>query len=128
MVSTHQLARAIFPLTIDGAITLGRADNNAIVIPESAASRLHAEIMGARGSWTVRDQSSANGTWVNGERVREAVLQNGDYLRVGTVDFRFFLGPPRQQRTTAPRRPRRSRRWPSWPLRRRSRAPRVRRC
>ena len=94
MVSTHQLARAIFPLTIDGAITLGRADNNAIVIPESAASRLHAEIMGARGSWTVRDQSSANGTWVNGERVREAVLQNGDYLRVGTVDFRFFLGPP----------------------------------
>jgi pSer/pThr/pTyr-binding forkhead associated (FHA) protein len=36
---------------------------------------------------TVTDLASTNGTFVNGARVGERVLREGDRLRVGRVDF-----------------------------------------
>ena len=51
-------------------------------------SKLHCAIARWAGKVVVRDLKSANGTYVNGERIRgEAILKDGDILRVGTLEF-----------------------------------------
>ena len=53
---------------------IGRAAENAVALPQdSAVSRRHASRRGGR--YTLRDEGSANGTFVNGMRVTERVLQ-----------------------------------------------------
>jgi hypothetical protein len=53
---------------------------------EPLVSRVHARVEeGADGALRVSDLGSANGTWVNGERVAHAVLREGAVLRVGSV-------------------------------------------
>jgi pSer/pThr/pTyr-binding forkhead associated (FHA) protein len=53
-------------------------------------SRWHAEIIpDESGQWHVRDLGSRNGTFVNGARVTDCILQNGDQLRFGDVAARF---------------------------------------
>ena len=43
----------------------------------------------ANGSFRLRDLGSQNGTFVRGERVNEAPLNNGDPVRVGDASFTF---------------------------------------
>lgn len=90
LTSNHRMERTAFEIPAEGMITLGRGDRNEIVLPEPAASRVHSEIVGHLGNWTVRDRASANGTYVNGRKVREQVLRDGDKLRIGTVELKFF--------------------------------------
>ena len=52
-----------------GAIKIGRADDNDIVIPEVLASRHHATLIPTPGGTEIRDNRSINGTFVNGTRV-----------------------------------------------------------
>ena len=90
LVSNHRMQRTAFELPPQGTVTLGRGENNDIILPEPAASRVNSEIVGRDGAWLVRDRASANGTFVNGLRVREQVLRDGDKLRIGTVELKFF--------------------------------------
>ncbi len=90
LISSHRMERTAFEIPAEGTITLGRGDRNEVVLPEPAASRVHSEIVGHMGNWTVRDRASANGTYVNGRKVREQVLRDGDKLRIGTVELKFF--------------------------------------
>ncbi len=90
LTSNHRMDKTAFEVPAEGMITLGRGDRNEIVLPEPAASRVHSEIVGHMGNWTVRDRASANGTYVNGRKVREQVLRDGDKLRIGTVELKFF--------------------------------------
>ena len=41
------------------------------------------------GAWRVRDAGSRNGTFVNGQKIDEAVMADGHYLRVGSTEFAF---------------------------------------
>lgn len=50
---------------------------------DSAASRQHVRVVRSPGGASVVDLGSRNGTFVNGERIRECELQSGDVLRVG---------------------------------------------
>jgi pSer/pThr/pTyr-binding forkhead associated (FHA) protein len=68
---------------------IGRATDNDIVLADSSVSRHHAAIETRDGSFQVRDLGSQNGTFVRGERVREARLKNGDPVRVGDASFTF---------------------------------------
>ena len=69
---------------------IGRADGNDVVLEhDTHASRHHAEITSTGDSWSIRDLGSRNGTWVNGERVTECGLGDGDLVRVGSTDFVF---------------------------------------
>jgi pSer/pThr/pTyr-binding forkhead associated (FHA) protein len=56
---------------------------------DSYISSRHAEIMVERGSVHLRDLQSRNGTFVNGARVRDAALTDGDRIRFGTTEFVF---------------------------------------
>ena len=46
-------------------------------------SRRHAEFLKSHGGYTVRDVGSLNGTYVNRERIEEAVLSSGDEVQIG---------------------------------------------
>ena len=71
-------------------ITLGRAPDNAIILDDEFVSAHHARVFRdpATGSWAVEDLNSTNGTVVNGQRIRGAVmLPVGVLVRIGATTF-----------------------------------------
>ncbi len=76
--------RASLVLLEDGRLTIGRGSENDITIADPEASAVHAALEPLAGAWTVRDLTSRNGTFVNGERVLgERPLHRGDEIRIG---------------------------------------------
>ena len=69
--------------------SLGRAPSNDIVIEDIKVSALHATIDRFASGSVIRDLGSANGTFVNGKRVDQAVLHPGDQIQVGTTNIVF---------------------------------------
>ncbi len=68
----------------DGSgITIGRAADNDLVLPDGRASRHHGRISGRRGTLVYADLGSTNGSRVNGVSVEELVLGSGDRIEVG---------------------------------------------
>ena len=76
------------PLQGEG-ITIGQAPTNDIpLVFDRTVSGVHCVIEPVASRWCVRDLSSRNGTFVNGERIwGEQPLRAGDEIRVGTVRF-----------------------------------------
>lgn len=72
-------------------ITIGRGDNNSIVINSPKVSRNHARIEWNGEHFTVSDLGSSNGTFVNGQRVScmPFTLKDGDTLMLERLVFRF---------------------------------------
>jgi hypothetical protein len=73
-------------------ITIGRIDNNDVVIADPSVSRLHAYVRHENG-WVVADAGSKNGTWVGVEPLearREALLPPGTVVRFGDVLLTFY--------------------------------------
>ena len=69
--------------------TIGRDPGNDIILRDPKVSRHHAEIVFERGFFVLHDLASANGTYVNGKRVRVAPLTHGAKLRMGNTYGRF---------------------------------------
>ena len=69
--------------------TIGRDPGNDIILRDPKVSRHHAEIVFERGFFVLHDLASANGTYVNGKRVRVAPLTHGAKLRLGNTYGRF---------------------------------------
>ena len=63
-------------ITINGEITVGRTNDNDLVISDGSISRLHATLRIENFRLTVVDNNSANGTYVNGKRIDTADLCN----------------------------------------------------
>jgi len=76
-------------------ITIGRAPNATLVIPDAQVSRLHARIDSNDGSLSIRDLDSRNGTLLNARLLDgTAPLQDGDEIDVGTTRIVFCgVGP-----------------------------------
>jgi hypothetical protein len=70
-------------------IVIGRLPECAVVLHDQNVSRRHAEIRRSGSDVMVIDLNSTNGTRVNGTRVTEKVLQDGDEISVGTTTLRF---------------------------------------
>jgi FHA domain-containing protein/regulatory LuxR family protein len=71
-----------------GHVTVGRRSVNDVALEwDSEVSRLHAEFEQLAGEWTITDDGlSANGSYVNGERlVGRRRLRDGDALRFGST-------------------------------------------
>jgi pSer/pThr/pTyr-binding forkhead associated (FHA) protein len=78
--------------------SLGRGDDNDIVVNDDLASREHAllervAVPGGQGEvrYLIRDLGSTNGTFVNHKQVSEQALNDGDVIRVGQTFLRFAL-------------------------------------
>ena len=80
-------------------ITFGRSPDAAIVLQTQFASRRHAEVRIEQAGVVVHDLGSANGTKVNGERIRSRVLAPGDVIEIGEEAFRVH--PVQQAEVTA---------------------------
>ena len=87
-------------------ITVGRADNNDIPLPDGSVSRFHAYfVQGLRGSWSLVDAESRNGTWVGPLRIAKGVptaISDRTRVRIGMVELLFvkpesFLGDLRKR-------------------------------
>ena len=68
-----------------GGLTIGRAEDNELVLPDGGVSRHHGRILGRRGTLIYIDLGSTNGSKVNGEPVGEVVLGVGDQLQMGAT-------------------------------------------
>jgi ABC transport system ATP-binding/permease protein len=75
-----------------GSATIGRANDNEIVIQDVLASRHHAFLVDSPLGTEIRDAHSVNGTFVNGVRVGSAVLSDGDVVTIGNIDLVFTDG------------------------------------
>jgi len=78
--------RIIVKIT-DQPVTIGRSAKCEIVLRDDNVSRQHCRISLWDGEYIVKDLDSANGTFVNGERVDEAVLKNGDLVACGDTNL-----------------------------------------
>lgn len=65
--------------------TVGRDPQNDVVINDGSISTFHADLRLENGVHILRDAGSTNGIRVNGDRVTEANLNDGDLLRFGSI-------------------------------------------
>jgi pSer/pThr/pTyr-binding forkhead associated (FHA) protein len=73
-----------FPLEEGRAFTIGRSSDLDLLLIEEMVSRKHARIQVADGDITIEDLDSTNGTFVNGEKIHQARLRDGDRVLIGT--------------------------------------------
>jgi hypothetical protein len=78
------------PLTLVGEGTLGRQAGNKIVVSEPGVSRIHARLYRDDGGlWQVTDLDTANGTFVNEQRIdKPTPIGPGDVIRVSQTTLR----------------------------------------
>jgi hypothetical protein len=70
-------------------LTLGRARECDIVVDDPSVSRRHAELRRQPGGFTIVDLNSTNGTQVNGKKVEQADVADGDRIMLGQTELRF---------------------------------------
>ncbi|MBN1120366.1 MAG: FHA domain-containing protein [Anaerolineae bacterium] len=75
-----------------GEYSVGRSEDNQIVLPDASVSRHHVTLWIEGNILTASDQGSANGTFVNGARIQQAQLMPGDILKIGGYMF-TCVGP-----------------------------------
>jgi len=90
VATTGPLQGQTLPL-IGSETSLGRGDGITYAIDHMSVSRRHCEIVTDGTVFTIRDNDSTNGTFVNGIRAQERVLQHGDTITLGNSTFLFLL-------------------------------------
>jgi pSer/pThr/pTyr-binding forkhead associated (FHA) protein len=110
MTLVHPLPPAVAPRTVlrvlapggsarevalDGRpLTIGRATDVEVVLADPLASRRHARLSSRAGRLMISDLGSTNGTRLNGDAVREAVVVPGDRIEIGATRLEIVAAPP----------------------------------
>ena len=98
---------AEFPLSDSPEIVVGRSSDVDMVLIEDMVSRRHARLE-CTEEILIEDLGSTNGTFVNGERIKRAKLQEGDRVLIGTSIIKVVLAdsvahaPSSRRRTQKP--------------------------
>jgi EAL domain-containing protein (putative c-di-GMP-specific phosphodiesterase class I) len=71
---------------------LGRSEAADLQIDSTLVSRTHATIVRTGDRYRVQDSGSTNGTILNGKRIDEATIANGDVLSIANLEFTFHCG------------------------------------
>lgn len=82
--STHQVQ-----LNDGDRMIIGRGEMCDIQILHSGLSRIQCELINQKGQFVIKDLASRNGTWVNGNRITETALSEGDEIKLGGMKFTF---------------------------------------
>jgi hypothetical protein len=97
---SETLKHAIYPLVKGeygagpvNSFTIGRVDGNDMIMPDYAISKQHAILEIKRGSYSIRDCDSTNGTTVNGKRLdkKPVLLKDGDIVGFARYEFTFLF-------------------------------------
>ncbi len=75
----------------DTAMPAGRDSSSRVRLTDTEVSRRHAEFVRTPEGFRVRDVGSANGTFVNNQSVRDALLQPGDHVQIGQTVLVYTL-------------------------------------
>src|SRR5215207_816969 len=96
------MAGALLQITRDGTsrqvavgaepVTIGRQIANMVVIEDTEASRFHCVVEKVANGFRVRDLGSRNGTKVNGQLVKVALLDQDDVVTIGKTELRLVSG------------------------------------
>lgn len=98
VVNLNNGSEFVFDL-VDSKLTLGRNAKNDIVIENNYISSFHAELIPKEDqSFELVDLKSANGTFVNGDRIDKKILAHGDVLRFGQLNAKFVAKKPRAKK------------------------------
>lgn len=76
--------------------TIGRGLDNDVVVEDPRVSRHHARLQRVAQGWEVADLASTNGTFVNGAKVRQRPVADGDTVSLGGLEMKFFLDASRR--------------------------------
>src|SRR4051812_35867840 len=85
-VTTAGLQNQLIELKL-GTNRIGRSAENDFQIIHPSISSTHCELVLKDGSVILRDLESTNGTFLNGEQVREVILNAGQTVRLGSVEL-----------------------------------------
>ncbi|NIP93087.1 MAG: FHA domain-containing protein, partial [Akkermansiaceae bacterium] len=88
-----------------GETTLGRGEENKIVIDDPSVSQRHAVLRPAADGVILADRGSRNGTWCSGGRISEILLHDGGEFSIGRLTFRLALASEEVTGGALPRRP-----------------------
>jgi pSer/pThr/pTyr-binding forkhead associated (FHA) protein len=83
----------VFELNVEHT-AVGRVEDNSFQIADPSVSSHHAEILLRGSDILVRDLNSTNGTFINNDKIAEAVLKPGQTLRFGQVELKIDDGRP----------------------------------
>ncbi|HMO84453.1 MAG TPA: sigma 54-interacting transcriptional regulator [Lacipirellulaceae bacterium] len=92
-ILTGRRSGANFPLDATRENLIGRGTDCHITLPDPLCSRVHAILRCDEGRWSIADQGSRNGTIVNGQKIDEATLVDGNAVKLGSHEFEFRLSP-----------------------------------
>ncbi len=88
-ILTGSRAGTNFPLDARRKTLIGRGTDCHITLPDPLCSRVHATLAFSGDGWVLRDDESRNGTLVNGQKIDEATIVDGNMIRVGSHEFEF---------------------------------------
>jgi pSer/pThr/pTyr-binding forkhead associated (FHA) protein len=71
---------------------IGRSPDCDIFLDDVTVSRRHAVLVDDGGRFSIEDQGSLNGTFVNRARIDKAALEDGDEVQIGKYRMTFFRG------------------------------------
>lgn len=86
LIKTEGFANPVLELRM-GVNHVGRDGENHFQISHPTISTHHCDLVLGDGTVLLRDCGSTNGTFVNGERVKEAMLQAGQTVHLGDVEL-----------------------------------------
>ena len=76
----------------DAAVDVGRGSAAGLILDADSVSRKHARIERFGGGHKIVDLGSTNGTYVNGVRVKEQILKDGDRIGIGKALLKYIAG------------------------------------
>lgn len=80
---------SIIPIRSD--LSIGRKDNNSIILSDQHVSGNHAKIVVRNNGLFLEDLNSTNGTYLNGKKISSRIkLSNKDEIQVGTAVFKIL--------------------------------------
>ncbi len=82
-----------FVLDPDRPMHLGRGSSCEIMLSDPVSSRFHAVVYFEDGNWQLRDTSSRNGTFVNGQKAEHARLLDKSLVKIGATELRLVEPP-----------------------------------
>ena len=89
IINPNAANRRELVLSSDVILTIGRDPSNDLVLPDAMVSRRHAVVEQRGSQFFLRDCNSANGSVVNGDRVSERGLRDGDLVALGSMRLLF---------------------------------------
>ncbi|MCK4829984.1 FHA domain-containing protein, partial [bacterium] len=78
-----------FPLSKE-EITIGRSEDNDVVLANNSVSRNHARIIKSESGYVITDLGSFNGTKINGKLVQSSPLVHDDQIKIGPLELTFL--------------------------------------